>query len=117
MKTNAMSRCYLESKLVVLLAGRVAEKLVFGFEGTSKISEADLTTAKAVSQDMVFKYGLGRRLGPVNFSSSHIDYLSLDEPTKLCEDIDPVLLDIGLADMSDILTAAKAKAHFGLANN
>eukprot|EP00746_Dinoflagellata_sp_MGD_P157773 gnl/MRDRNA2_/MRDRNA2_86312_c0_seq1.p1 gnl/MRDRNA2_/MRDRNA2_86312_c0~~gnl/MRDRNA2_/MRDRNA2_86312_c0_seq1.p1 ORF type:complete len:944 (+),score=74.05 gnl/MRDRNA2_/MRDRNA2_86312_c0_seq1:51-2882(+) len=117
LQLNETSRCYLESKIVVLLAGQMAEKLVFGHEGESRLREADHTAAEAVAEDIVFKHGLGRRLGPVNLTTSGSDYLRSDDRIELSENIDPIMIQLGLADIANLLASARAKAYFGLVSN
>ena len=66
---------YYESKgelldeLVVLLGGRVAEKLVL--DDVSSGASNDIERASAIARRMVTKYGMSDVLGPICFSSAH----------------------------------------------
>lgn len=57
-----------KASLAHLLAGRVAEKLVYG-ETTSGV-ENDLQRATELARDMVARWGMSDRLGPVSFPNS-----------------------------------------------
>ena len=59
------SESYLTETLAVQLAGRAAERLVFG-EGSTGASN-DLATATALATKMVREYGLSPELGPVGY--------------------------------------------------
>jgi cell division protease FtsH len=54
---------YVRARLVVGLAGRAAEKLVLG--EVSSGAENDLIAATASARNMVMRWGMGPRLGPV----------------------------------------------------
>ena len=56
------------ASLAYLLAGRVAEKIVYG-ETTSGV-ENDLQRATDLARDMVARWGMSDRLGPVSFPNS-----------------------------------------------
>jgi cell division protease FtsH len=111
------SRNYLESSLVVLLAGHVAEKLIMGSSNITSLSEADLTSANLLARDMVFKFGLGRRVGGVSLVHEEIDYLRNEEQIDPLTGIDPFTASIGAIDVADLLAAAEAKAHYGITTN
>ena len=57
-----------KASLAHLLAGRVAEKLVYG-ETTSGV-ENDLQRATDLARDMVARWGMSDRLGPVSFPNT-----------------------------------------------
>jgi cell division protease FtsH len=111
------SRTYLESSLVVLLAGHVAEKLIMGSSERTSLNEADLTSANLLARDMVFKFGLGRRVGGVSLVHEEIDYLRNEEQSDPLIGIDPFTASIGAIDVADLLAAAEAKAHYGIVAN
>ncbi len=58
-----MTRGELERKVAVLLAGRAAEKLVFGELSTGAVD--DLARATDIARDMVTRYGMDESLGDV----------------------------------------------------
>ncbi len=63
------SKSELLDELVVLLGGRVAEKLVLS--DISSGASNDIERASAIARRMVTKYGMSDTLGPISFSSAH----------------------------------------------
>ena len=59
-----LARSELEAQLAVLLAGRVAEEVVFGDPTTG--AENDLQAATALAARMVAAYGMSERVGPLS---------------------------------------------------
>jgi cell division protease FtsH len=57
-------RTYLMNRLSVALAGRVAEKLVFG--DMSSGAQNDLKEATSLAEKMVAQWGMSDKVGPVN---------------------------------------------------
>ncbi|MEJ2033993.1 MAG: ATP-dependent zinc metalloprotease FtsH [Deltaproteobacteria bacterium] len=55
---------YLENRITVALAGRVAEKLVF--EDISTGAQSDLKEATAMAERMVGQWGMSEKVGPVS---------------------------------------------------
>jgi len=74
-----MTRPELEQKMAVLLAGRAAEKLVFGVLSTGAAD--DLAKATDMARDMVTRYGMDEALGYVSFEPLRPTLLDL--PTGL----------------------------------
>ena len=56
-------------EITVLLGGRVAEQIVLNDISTG--ASNDLERATAIARNMVMKYGMSEKLGPVTFGSSH----------------------------------------------
>ena len=63
------SKTEMTDQIVVLLGGRVAEKLVL--DDISTGASNDLERATAIARNMVVKYGMSDRLGPMTFGSSN----------------------------------------------
>ena len=70
-----MTRPELEQKVSVLLAGRAAEKLVFGVLSTGAAD--DLAKASDIAHDMVTRYGMDEDLGFVAFEPQRQQMLDL----------------------------------------
>ncbi|MCX6520443.1 MAG: ATP-dependent zinc metalloprotease FtsH [Actinobacteria bacterium] len=68
------SESYLRDTLAVQLAGRVAERMVFG-EGSTGAAN-DLATATSLATKMVREYGLSPELGPVGYPSGGALFLT-----------------------------------------
>ncbi len=66
---HTMSRDQLHSRLVVLLAGRAAEKVVFSQLNTG--ASNDLERATAIARKMVCEFGMSDVIGPVRYAAQH----------------------------------------------
>ena len=64
-----ITRPELEQKIAVLLGGRAAEKLVFGWLSTGAAD--DLAKATGMARDMVMRYGMDEDLGYVAYETPH----------------------------------------------
>ncbi len=58
----------MEEELIVLLGGRVAEKLIM--DDISTGASNDIQRATDIARKMVTKYGMSERIGPIDFSST-----------------------------------------------
>lgn len=61
----------LKDKLVELLGGRVAEKIILGDISTG--ASNDIERATSIAKGMIMKYGMSDELGPISYSSSGND--------------------------------------------
>jgi cell division protease FtsH len=61
------SRRYLESQLCSLFGGRIAEQLVFGEEAVTTGASNDIQRATEIARNMVTKWGLSEKLGPLSY--------------------------------------------------
>ena len=66
-----MSESEIRDQLVVLLAGRAAERIIY--EETSVGAENDLERATGLSRRMVAHWGMSQKLGPVSYKLSDSD--------------------------------------------
>jgi len=64
----SISRKQLESQLSSLFGGRVAEELIFGSENVTTGASNDIERATAIARNMVTKWGLTEKLGPLTYS-------------------------------------------------
>ena len=65
---NGKSRSEMYESIVMSLGGRVAEKLFL--DDISTGASADIQQASSTARDMVMKYGMSDRLGPISYDSS-----------------------------------------------
>jgi cell division protease FtsH len=70
-----MTREELERKIMVLLGGRAAEKLVFGHLSTGAAD--DLAKVTDIARDMVTRYGMVEELGYVAYEAQRQGYLDV----------------------------------------
>jgi cell division protease FtsH len=64
----SISRLQLDSQLASLFGGRVAEEIVFGSENVTTGAANDIERATAIARNMVTKWGLTEKLGPLTYS-------------------------------------------------
>jgi len=62
------SRERLESSICSLFGGRIAEELVFGTEAVTTGASNDIQRTTELARNMVTKWGLSERLGPMTYS-------------------------------------------------
>jgi cell division protease FtsH len=64
---------YLRARITSALGGRAAEQLVYGMASTG--AESDLQQVSEIARQMVLRWGMSERLGPLSFGSSQDDGL------------------------------------------
>ncbi|MGK7874298.1 MAG: ATP-dependent zinc metalloprotease FtsH3 [Xenococcaceae cyanobacterium] len=65
MESNLYSRSYLQNQMAVALGGRIAEEIIFGEEEVTTGASNDLQQVARVARQMVTRFGMSDRLGPV----------------------------------------------------
>ena len=71
-----MPKSEMMGKLIVMLAGRVAEQLMIGDISTG--ASDDLKRATALTRQMVMQYGMSDRLGPVTYDEGGEVFIGRD---------------------------------------
>ena len=61
------SKQTLDSKISTLFGGRIAEELIFGANSVTNGASQDIKYATEIAHDMVAKWGLSERLGPLSY--------------------------------------------------
>jgi cell division protease FtsH len=64
----SMSKRRLESSIATLFGGRIAEELIFGVDAVTTGASNDIERATELARNMVTKWGLSDRLGPLTYS-------------------------------------------------
>ena len=64
----SISRKQLDSQLSSLFGGRVAEELIFGAENVTTGASNDIERATSIARNMVTKWGLSEKLGPLTYT-------------------------------------------------
>ena len=62
------SKQRLESRLSTLFGGRIAEEMINGIDGVTTGASNDIERATEIARNMVTKWGLSDRLGPLTYS-------------------------------------------------
>jgi cell division protease FtsH len=70
MDSGLYSRSYLQNQMAVALGGRLAEEIVFGEEEVTTGASNDLQQVARVARQMVTRFGMSDRLGPVALGRS-----------------------------------------------
>lgn len=62
------SKRRLESEIATLFGGRIAEELIFGEDAVTTGAQNDIERATLIARNMVTKWGLSERLGPLAYA-------------------------------------------------
>jgi len=65
MDSGLYSRSYLQNQMAVALGGRLAEEIIFGEEEVTTGASNDLQQVTRVARQMITRFGMSDRLGPV----------------------------------------------------
>lgn len=109
-----VSKLELEDKIVMLLGGRVAEKLVLNDVSTG--AKNDIERATAIARKMVTEYGMSDSLGPMTFGTDHDEVFigrDLARSRNYSEEV-AALID---KEIGNIIDAAYNKAETILRDN
>jgi len=114
---NFTSRAEMYENIVVALGGRTAEKLFL--EDISTGASGDIQSASSMARDMVTKYGMSERLGPISYDSSgHSIFIGRDfgqtksyseETAAAIDEEVKAIFDRAAADCEKILTEHAAE--------
>ncbi len=70
MESGLYSRAYLQNQMAVALGGRVAEEIVYGEDEVTTGASNDLKQVAQVARQMVTRFGMSDKLGPVALGRS-----------------------------------------------
>ncbi|MEB3176323.1 MAG: ATP-dependent zinc metalloprotease FtsH3 [Synechococcus sp.] len=70
MESGLYSRTYLQNQMAVALGGRVAEEIVYGEDEVTTGASNDLQQVARVARQMVTRFGMSDKLGPVALGRS-----------------------------------------------
>jgi cell division protease FtsH len=65
---HSFSKRRLESKIATLFGGRLAEEIIFGPESVTTGASSDIERATEIARNMVTKWGLSDKLGPLTYT-------------------------------------------------
>ena len=105
---NFRSRAEMFESIVMALGGRIAEKLFL--DDISTGASGDIQQASSIARDMVMRYGMSEKLGPISYDSSgHSIFIGRDfGQTKSYSEETAALID---AEVKGIFDEAMAKAE------
>jgi len=113
-------RDQMHAHLSVSMGGRVAEELIFGHEKVSSGAASDIQQATGLARNMVTKWGMSDKLGPLQYEEQQEGYLGYggtqrlmmsDETNKLIDSEIRGLVDGAHARATDILTTQIDRLH------
>ena len=64
------SRSKMLSRLIILMGGRVAEEMKFGYDKVTSGASADISAATNLARSMVTEWGMSDKLGPVLYAEN-----------------------------------------------
>ncbi len=108
----------MHANLSVSMGGRVAEELVFGHDKVSSGASSDISYATGLARNMVTKWGMSEKLGPLQYEDQQEGYLGYggnqrlmmsDETNKLIDGEIRALVDGGHAKATRILKRERKK--------
>lgn len=108
-----MTKTDMKEQIIHLLGGRVAEKLTLNDISTG--ASNDLERATAIARDMVTKYGMSDKIGPVNYSDSDEVFLGRDFTSK--QNFSEEVASKIDQEIRDIIEAAFTQAELLLTEN
>ncbi len=109
------------ANLAVAMGGRVAEEVIFGYDKVSSGASGDIQYATGLARDMVTKWGMSDKVGPVEYaqpegesflgySSSQPRHMS-NETQKLIDHEIRATVEGGLARAREVLTEHLDQLH------
>ena len=73
----------MHANLSVSMGGRVAEELIFGHDKVSSGASSDIQYATSLARNMVTKWGMSDKLGPLQYEEQGEGYLGYGAPQRL----------------------------------
>lgn len=108
------SRKKMLAQLDILMGGKVAEELIFGESEVSSGALSDLREVTQLATDMVTKYGMSQRIGPVCYGNNNdgkqTATLSWEATTLVDEEVKDLLVKAG-KNAKEIITAHRKELN------
>ena len=110
----------MHANLAVAMGGRVAEEIIFGHDKVSSGASSDIQYATDLARNMVTKWGMSDKLGPLQYEASQEGYLGMGstqrtmagaETNKLIDAEIKALVNGGLKRAETILKKHEDKLH------
>ncbi|MBX7497177.1 ATP-dependent zinc metalloprotease FtsH [Qipengyuania sp. 6B39] len=110
----------MHANLAVAMGGRVAEEIIFGHDKVSSGASGDIQYATDLARNMVTKWGMSDKLGPLQYEASQDGYLGMGstqrtmagaETNKLIDAEIKDLVEGGLKRATEVLTSQEDKLH------
>jgi cell division protease FtsH len=72
----------MHANLAVAMGGRVAEEIIFGHDKVSSGASGDIQYATDLARNMVTKWGMSDKLGPLQYEQSQEGYLGMGQTVR-----------------------------------
>ena len=109
----SMSYEEMTSRLAVMMAGRVAEELIFGKKNVTSGAQSDIQQATRLARAMVTQWGYSEKLGKVDYGQDQQEPMMIptknvsEETAQIIDEEVRRLVDEGFASAKKILTKRK----------
>jgi cell division protease FtsH len=110
----------MHANLSVSMGGRVAEELIFGYNKVSSGASSDIQYATSLARNMVTKWGMSDKLGPLQYEDQQDGYLGMggtqrlmmsDDTNRLIDSEIRALVDNAHVRATDIIKTNEDKLH------
>ncbi|MBA3053364.1 MAG: ATP-dependent metallopeptidase FtsH/Yme1/Tma family protein [Sphingomonadales bacterium] len=110
----------MHANLSVSMGGRVAEEIIFGYDKFSSGASSDIQYATSLARNMITKWGMSDKLGPLQYEEQSEGYLGYganqrlmmsDDTNKLIDSEIRGLVDGAHARATEILQTNEDKLH------
>jgi len=110
----------MHANLAVSMGGRVAEEIIFGYDKVSSGASSDIQYATSLARNMVTRWGMSDKLGPLQYEETQEGYLGYGgsqrtmnsaDTNKLIDAEIRALVDGAHARATDILKTQEDKLH------
>ncbi len=116
MESGLYSRSYLQNQMAVALGGRIAEEIIFGDEEVTTGASNDLQQVAKVARQMVMRYGMSEKLGPVALGRQQSNmFMGRDIATE--RDFSEETASMIDAEVSELVAVAYQRAKDVLVGN
>lgn len=108
------------ANLAVSMGGRVAEEIIFGYDKVSSGASGDIQYATSLARDMVTRWGMSEKVGPLEYGGSEDGYLGYqmarpaqmsNETAQLIDAEVKRLVEGGLDRAREVLTGHSGQLH------
>tara|TARA_Y100000815_G_scaffold193514_1_gene176944 strand:+ start:945 stop:2903 length:1959 start_codon:yes stop_codon:yes gene_type:complete len=108
------------ANLAVSMGGRVAEEVIFGYDKVSSGASGDIQYATSLARDMVTRWGMSDKVGPLEYGGSDDSYLGyqMNRPAQMSNETAQLidaeikqLVEGGLDRAKNVLTEHLDQLH------
>ena len=105
----SLSKRAIESQIASLFGGRIAEEITLGFDGVTTGASNDIQRATEMARNMVTKWGLSEKLGPLSYQEEEGEVF-LGKAMTQTKNVSAGTAEVIDLEVRKIIDAAYAKA-------